>query len=432
MEHHLAVVQRTRGHGQSKVDHLLAYLVGRRAGIETRLLCCIEEIEAPPRSEDRPYRLATRALIGAVLDAALAAYAQAAERPRMLRAALCASAGDGGSVLEDADALVPQIVREQAARAARAGIGADTLIRRMLAGSRVMQTVLAEALFEARIGEGSALAYSLRCAQSELLEALSAAITFEHARACGRHAPLGEAGRLALIERLLAGEAVDEEELCYSLESANHVALVGVLEQDRMRSTTQALSSVADALALSLIYCSPERGLLWAWFGASREIGEAQLLARLARISGEPRLLVGPAQRGAQGFCASHELACQARRIAPLRSERILPARSVLLSIAVAQQPIYGRCLIDAYLAPLDALPVGGERLRASLRAYLDCAQHASSAAKTLGISRRTIERHLRTIEGALGQPLGRCMPELAAALEFERLLAHEQPGDMR
>ncbi len=409
--------------GARRIDVMLEHLQGRRPAIEARLLACVHSVQAPLRSEDEHYRATTQALIAAVFDACLAAYAEAAQRPRMLRTARAGMGGDGEHVLGDARALVPAIVGQQAARAARAGIGADTLIRRMVAGASVMSVSLSEALRAARIGEGSALAYALRAAQSELLEAVGGVITLEHSRACGRELPPAQGRRLALVEGVLAGEAIDERELGYRLTGACHVAIVVSAGEDQLTCAALGLESLAGVLGLSFLGVRPARGMLWCWLGRERALPERVLVQRLQRLAEQCTLVVGPAQADADGFASSHRLAEQARAIAASGEGRVVVASEMLLALALSQQPAHARCLIDTYLAPLGKLPGGGERLRASLRAYIDSAQQVSSAAKRAGVSRETMRRHLRSVEAALGRPVSSCLPELATALALERVL---------
>src|SRR5579875_2296144 len=315
--------------GARRIDVMLEHLQGRRPAIEARLLACVHSVQAPLRSEDEHYRATTQALIAAVFDACLAAYAEAAQRPRMLRTARAGMGGDGEHVLGDARALVPAIVGQQAARAARAGIGADTLIRRMVAGASVMSVSLSEALRAARIGEGSALAYALRAAQSELLEAVGGVITLEHSRACGRELPPAQGRRLALVEGVLAGEAIDERELGYRLTGACHVAIVVSAGEDQLTCAALGLESLAgccgaglagSARCLSACSCSVCSVLRSSALSSSAR--RRRMRTDLLQATGL-RSRLARSRRAAKGAWLSHRRCCLRLRY---RSSRRMPA----------------------------------------------------------------------------------------------------------
>jgi DNA-binding PucR family transcriptional regulator len=74
------------------------------------------------------------------------------------------------------------------------------------------------------------------------------------------------------------------------------------------------------------------------------------------------------------------------------------------------------------HLAPLAAERDGGEALRNTLRAYFAAARNVSSTAAALGVSRKTINNRIHTIESHVGRPISTCAAELEIALCLDQL----------
>jgi DNA-binding PucR family transcriptional regulator len=60
--------------------------------------------------------------------------------------------------------------------------------------------------------------------------------------------------------------------------------------------------------------------------------------------------------------------------------------------------------------------------LRQTLRAYFASGGNTSSAAASLGVTRRTVENRMRVIEDELGKPVSTCAAELELALRLDAL----------
>jgi DNA-binding PucR family transcriptional regulator len=78
--------------------------------------------------------------------------------------------------------------------------------------------------------------------------------------------------------------------------------------------------------------------------------------------------------------------------------------------------------LTDTYLAPLAAERDGGETLRKTLCAYFAAARNVSSTAATLGVSRKTVNNRIFTIENHIGRPISTCAAELEIGLSLDQL----------
>lgn len=420
----MAAAQLRRGEREQKVERFFEHLDGQRESIEAQLRDAVQEIEALPGAEDDAYRAGTHALIGAALDACLAAYGEVAGSAAQLRSRSPAQAGAAGQVLANARALVPAVVREQGARAVTADIGVDVLICRMLAGGRVMEGLLADALQQAHIREGSALARALRRAQGELLEALITAVREASAPARGSAAPDPQALRTERIERALAGEQVSEQELCYALVGRKHAAAIGIGERDELDGCAKALVGLAAELGAQLLCARPAPERLWCWLGAVDLQEERRLVMLMARLPGNARMILGPPMAGREGFAESHAIATEALCLLGPGSPRIFCAASALPALAIARSPLYARWMVQTYLLPLERVPRGATPARAILLAYVQAAGSVSGATRLLGARRRTVERRLRAIEEALTLPLRTHVGQIATALQLERLLA--------
>jgi DNA-binding PucR family transcriptional regulator len=87
------------------------------------------------------------------------------------------------------------------------------------------------------------------------------------------------------------------------------------------------------------------------------------------------------------------------------------------------EDPVRGRALVDLYLSPLEGQKDGGVALRQALRVYFEAERNASSAARKLGIDRRTLAHRLATIEMCVGYQLDSRMADLEIALRLHDVL---------
>ncbi len=316
-------------------------------------------------------------------------------------------------------ASVPPSLVAQAHRAARAGLRAETLVRRYLAGS----TLLADRIVrEAENSEPSCPSVVLRevlALQAALLDVLIAVASTEHALELERLARSPQRRRTQCIQEILAGAShIKSADLDYELDGW-HIGLIAT-----GRDALEALRSLATRLKLRMLWVPRGEETLWAWVGAGQPLSTAELEQL---VCGEGRsegvlLTVGEPSVGLEGFRLTHRQAQAALHVALCTGRPLTRYADVALLACVLRDQALAGSIVEIYLSPLGPANNGGATLRQTLRAYLDARGNASSAASALGVARHTVENRLRQIEAKLGQRLRTHQTELDVALRLEAL----------
>jgi hypothetical protein len=336
-----------------------------------------------------------------------------------LRAAVAAAVDYGLTGIEhgeDWSGPAPSAAIVQARRAARAGVGLDTVLLRYIAGYTLLgDFVMDEA--ERSFSIDAPTRRYLRRTLAGLLRALTASVAEEYRLELERIGRSSGQRMAERVQRLLAGEPVDPGELGYELD----VWHLGVIATGANAQST--VRSLAAGLGRELLLVPRGDESVWAWFGDSRRLAIADV-GRLLLSKGRPgvSLAIGEPGRGVKGFRLTHRQA-QAAQLVALRWPQWLTrfADVALLAFALRDEAL-ARSLVDIYLSPLDGPRKRSAVLRETLRAYFAAERSASSAAITLRVARQTVENRLRKVEGLLGRQLPTCLTELEVALRLEEL----------
>jgi DNA-binding Lrp family transcriptional regulator len=347
-----------------------------------------------------------------------------------LRAAVMAALKYGLEGIERGEewvGQVPPVVSEQARRAARSGVGLDTVLRRYVVGHTLLGEFVME---EADRGDfpldRGALREVLRV-QAVVLDRLLEAITAEHTDELRRAGRSPEQRRAERVRKLLDGGTIQRLELDYELD-AWHLGMIVV-----GAGAAQAVSGLATRVDRRLLSVPNGEQSVWVWLGGRERFAFADVKRVLtgAVPLESVMLALGEPAEGLQGWRLTHQQA-QAALVVALRRPRPLTryADVALLASALKDEAL-ARALVDIYLAPLEDSRGGGPILRQTLRAYLDAERSVSSAAAALGVVRKTVENRLRTIEERLGRTLHSCAPELEVALQINELATAPQPPEI-
>lgn len=348
-----------------------------------------------------------------------------AEYAQGLRAAVQAAVAyalEGMAQGEHEGIPVPEALLDQARRAARSGVGLDTVLRRYVAGHGLLSDFLVQEA-EGRVGPAELqrllrrLAFTLDC----LLAAVTAAYGIEERR----HRSTTRERRTELVERLLAGEPLDVSELGYELEGW-HLGLVV-----RGPVAEEALRALVAGLDRQVLLVSSEPSACWAWVGGRLNFSaeEIEPLCHLP-ADGVQRLAVGEPGEGPAGWRLTHQQALAALSVAVRTDRPVTRYRDAALLACVLQDSLLATSLRRLYLQPLEAERDGGIVLRETLHAYFAAQGNLSSAAAALGVSRKTVGSRLRTVEQHLGTPVEECAASLGLALKMDYLLTGPQgPG---
>lgn len=308
----------------------------------------------------------------------------------------------------------------QARRAARAGVGLETVLRRYAAGDRVLNGVLAN---EAGLTSFNALR-DIQRTLGATVDRLMAAVAEEYELEAARLGRKPNDHLFDRIRRLLAGELALDSVVDYSL-NAWHIAMIAEAQLDE-----KALREMSHEADRQCLVVPAERGQTWVWIGGRTRLAVEDVEAQIHRLAtpyGTP-LGVGEARFGATGWRLSHGEAKIALEL-PSRPQRlVVRSLDALLIVAVLRDPVFAESLSSSFLQPLDnAGKRPGIELRRTLRAYLAAGQNATTAAAILQIDRHTVRGRLKTSEEAIGRTIEECHAELQVALRVEKILIGEE-----
>jgi len=318
---------------------------------------------------------------------------------------------------------VPAAVLIQARLAARHRVSLDTVMRRCFAGYSLFGDFLMEAAEGGKLLQSAALKRLLRT-QAGLFDRLVAAVTAEYTREVEARATSREARRAERIERLLAGELIDVEDLSYDLEGHH---LGAVLKGGDARDS---IRRVAGDLDCRLLTVSRDEETLWIWLGGREALEPLELERRIEpQLPPQTRVAIGEPGEGPAGWRLSHLQARAALPVALRSSETFVRYGDVALLASILQDDLVASSLRELYLAPLEGGRDGGVAMRDTLRAYFAADRNVSSAAVALGVNRHTVTSRLRSVEDRLGCQLNDCATELDLALRFDSLGAPGPPS---
>jgi hypothetical protein len=378
---------------------LVKRLRGRQSEIEEVIFAQARSVPDPVGGGDAEYLAGLRATVMAVVDYGLTGIEQG----------------------EEWTAPIPLVAVAQAHRAARNGVGLETVLLRYAAGHRHLGGFV---MAEADQFPSHALRYVLDV-QGLLLERLMAAISAEYKCEVGRVGRSLEQRRGERVQRLLAGEPVDQAQFDYEFDDAWHLGMIAI--GARAREAVRGLAAGSD---LQLLPVSRGEKTMWAWLGGESRLllADADLLPTMGAT--DVLLAVGEPGRGIQGWRLTHHQAQAALLVALHRPQGITRYVEDMLLAAALQNETLARSLEEIYLLPLASQRDGGTAWRATLRAYFDARRNAATAAHTIKRDRHTVERRLQSIEKRLGRLLHTCEAELNVALRLHELGVVACAGD--
>ncbi len=373
---------------------LVERLRARSGEIEEAIFSHVQTLSDPAEIEDAEYSAGLRATVAEAVGYALVSIEQG----------------------EDWSEPIPSPVALQARRAARNGIGLDTVLRRYAAGDRLLAEFITE--------EGSdlpnpVLRQVLR-AQGPQVDRMMAAVAAEYMGETElmRRSPSQRVAER--VQRLLAGDSpLDAAELEYEFD-AWHLGLVVIGSRADVAART-----LAAGLSRQVLVVLRGDDSAWAWLGGRDKLAVADIDRYLsAGVLGDVSLAIGEPRYGLEGWRLTHDEAHAARRVMLRRPQPLTRARDVVLLSAVLSDDSLARSLWRTYLEPLDGPGDAGIELRETLRAYFAAGFNAATAAAAMEVDRHTVQRRLRKVEEALGRTLHACHAELQVALSLEELEA--------
>jgi hypothetical protein len=318
-------------------------------------------------------------------------------------------------------APIPPAAAAQARRAARAGVSLGTIQRRYFAGHGELGDFMALAAEGIGLSNNGHVLQHLRRMQETVLAHIAASIEEEYTHESELVARPFEQRRAHTVQKLLAGETVDQahiDELDYQLHAYWHLGVIVTGAE-----TNEILVQLRQGLERKLLQVPCGDDTVWAWFGGQHELAVSDVERQLSGNGHtDSRLVIGGSRRGLDGWRQTHREARDALVVALRTPGKVVVryADSPLFAAAVQNDTLV-RWLED-FLAPVRSYKGGGLDLLQTLRALIDKECNRRAAATMLDIDRHTVESHLRTAEELLGRTLPTCLPELDVALRLEEL----------
>jgi hypothetical protein len=180
---------------------------------------------------------------------------------------------------------------------------------------------------------------------------------------------------------------------------------------------------LAEAMGCDLLIVPEAENTSWVWLGSRRRLEFSDLEKAAEGIAGSLTIAAGEPREGVAGWRLSHLEAEAAAPVATLERPGITRHSNVaLLASALCREEV-GQSLIERYLNPLDGHR-DAEDLKSTLRTYFELNCNAVSTAAALGVNRHTVQRRLKRVEDAIGEPAAARQAEFGVALKLEDLTA--------
>lgn len=315
---------------------------------------------------------------------------------------------------------------------ARSGTRLRVLLRGLRSGHRRFLLLWEEYLARQPVApEDLAAAMALsRDMTFAWIDGLSERLTDEYERERDQLLRTGEAQRAHAIAGLLSGEPVEADAasrvLRYELGRVHTALVLWTPEEDgdawpRLEAASREVARMLGAS--SALTQSASASSLHAWIGTA-ETPDVRAITS-AGLDGVS-VAVGEPAAGPAGFRQSHRDAEDAQRVALSRGRRpgsVTRYASVELAAMLVHDAERTRRFVQAQLGPLAADDDHSNRLRATLRVFLD--EHCSrlATADRLGVHPNTIGNRIRTCQELLERDLSTGSLELHAALALADML---------
>jgi hypothetical protein len=216
------------------------------------------------------------------------------------------------------------------------------------------------------------------------------------------------------VGRLLKGGTNEAADLGYRM-NAWHTGLIVTGDKGDL-----VCRRLAEKLGCDLLIVPDAEGTYWAWLAAQSRV-EVATIERALPAAGVPAIAAGEPREGANGWRLTHKEALSALPVARLEGPGLVRHSNIALLASALCDAATGRSLMDRYLTPLDSYRDADE-LRGTLRTYFGLSCNAVSTASALGVNRHTVQRRLKRVEEAVGEPPSVRQAEFGVALELEQV----------
>jgi DNA-binding PucR family transcriptional regulator len=228
--------------------------------------------------------------------------------------------------------------------------------------------------------------------------------------------------RAETVRALLAGEPADEEtlhgRLSYDIRR-RHVAIRVASGTSEVRGLERAAREAAAAVASGEPLIVPSGAASFDVWSGSYDAVDTRRLERYEPPEGI-RVAFGRPGQGLEGFRRSHREAVQAARVASLAQglgRAVVGYAQVELVSLLASDISAARAFVATQLGPLAVVGEPAQRLRETLRAFLETGGRSVRAAKQLYVHQNTVSYRVKRAEELLDRRVTENPVELMCAL---------------
>jgi hypothetical protein len=329
----------------------------------------------------------------------------------------------------------PPAALEYARRLAQRGITSTALHRAYRLGQRHVMSIAMTEIARTEPDREVALAAALTLVERAFayVDAVSEKVVDEYEVERERWVANRTSVRATALRSLLSGEdpplAAAEQALGYRLRQ-HHVAVVAWAVEEgadavQVRDLESLVAAVAEAVGAGApLYVPQDRSLAWAWIPLGRSavpVDTEEVAALVREHSPHARLALGGTGAAVPGFVATHREAMRAHLVASTAAERAEAVTSwaepgVRSAAVLAKDLVMARELVASALGPLGADDEGMERLRETLRVFLDERRSFLATAEKVHLHKNTVKYRVDKAVEARGRSLddGRLDLELA------------------
>jgi PucR C-terminal helix-turn-helix domain/GGDEF-like domain len=385
-----------RNSGESPQEiraNLATRLRARLPEIERAILSRVRSLTEETEDEDPAYLVGLRGAVSAALAYGIEGVEEGLDRP----------------------AEVPPAITSQARRAAREGVSLNIVMRRYAAGGRMVEDfVLAECA-----GVPGAVLREVLADQGLEVDRLMAKVAAEYEDEVDRAArstAQREAARIVALVQSDSPVAPLDIDFDFDLWHVGAIFRGGNAERTARR--------LAERFGYRLLCAARDEETVWVWLSSPRRSAAEDVDRLLVEyMPAELTVAIGESRSGMDGWRLTHREARVALQVMLRRPQRLTRGRDVILLAGILRNETLVRSLLDGYLVPLENNGNLNHSLLDTLRAYFAAAGNAAAAAASLGVTRHTVQRRIKTIEQILGQPIHTCYSELVVALQVVDLI---------
>jgi hypothetical protein len=336
----------------------------------------------------------------------------------------------------------PAMALEYARRLAQRDVASNVLVRAYRIGHQTILETMVNELRTCELDAASTLDVTGRMTTStfEYIDWISQRVITTYHDERDRWNESRNYVRASHVRELLDGGDIDIDAMTMSIRyplQRTHLALVAWCHESPTGNETALLEQFIHRLASSIgdreacLYIPADRLTAWAWipFPADEPPADMAPIRKIvAENENSPFVAIGRALPGVAGFRRSHQQALDARRVAltnHARTDRVIEANDpgILLASLLEQNIEAARRWVGEVLGPLADANDNDERLRETLRLFLQTGSSFTASATELHLHFNTVRYRVGRAVARRGKAIDDDRLDVEVALMLCRLL---------